>query len=78
MIAKLRLSPSAAVGAPTEHRTRHETHEAWREGDHDDLVLAVAMACWCGERYMKKLDSLPRPGTIADEGVPVNVVGYRS
>jgi hypothetical protein len=25
------------------------TFEAWREGDHDDLVLAVAMACWVGE-----------------------------
>jgi hypothetical protein len=45
-----------------------------REGDHDDLVLAVAMACWTGERYMEKLDSLPRPGIIADDGVPVNVI----
>ena len=24
----------------------HDSYEAWREGDHDDLVLAVAMACW--------------------------------
>src|SRR5262249_19043086 len=23
-----------------------ETFEAWRERDHDDLVLAVALACW--------------------------------
>ena len=30
--------------------TGHDSYEAWREGDHDDLVLAVAMACWCGER----------------------------
>jgi hypothetical protein len=28
----------------------HETFEAWREGDHDDLVLAVALACWWAER----------------------------
>jgi hypothetical protein len=27
----------------------HETFEAWRERDHDDLVLAVAMAVWLGE-----------------------------
>ncbi len=27
----------------------NETFEAWREGDKDDLVLAVAMACWVGE-----------------------------
>jgi hypothetical protein len=55
--------------------TSHDSYEAWREGDHDDLVLAVAMACWCGERYLRKLDSLPRPGIIATEGVPTNVIG---
>jgi hypothetical protein len=27
----------------------HETFEAWRERDHDDLVLAVALAAWLGE-----------------------------
>jgi len=30
-------------------RTGHDTYEAWREGDHDDLVLALAMACWFAE-----------------------------
>ena len=24
----------------------NETFESWRERDHDDLVLAVALACW--------------------------------
>lgn len=24
----------------------HESYAAWREGDHDDLVLALAIACW--------------------------------
>jgi hypothetical protein len=24
----------------------NEQYEAWREGSHDDLVLAVALACW--------------------------------
>ena len=57
--------------------TGHDSYEAWREGDHDDLVLAVAMACWCGERYLRKEDSLPRPGVIATEGVPVNTLGRR-
>jgi hypothetical protein len=57
--------------------TGHDSYEAWREGDHDDLVLAVAMACWCGERYLTKLDSLPRPGVLAQEGVPINVLGER-
>jgi hypothetical protein len=44
--------------------TGHDSYEAWREGDHDDLVLAVAMACWSGERYLIKRTSLPRPSLI--------------
>jgi len=54
--------------------TGHDSYEAWREGDHDDLVLAVAMACWCGERYLRKDDSLPRPGQLAQE-VSATVIG---
>jgi hypothetical protein len=30
--------------------TGHDTYGAWREGTHDDLLLAVACALWCGER----------------------------
>lgn len=28
----------------------NERFEAWREGDHDDLVLATALVCWYGEQ----------------------------
>jgi hypothetical protein len=28
----------------------HDTYEAWREADHDDLVLAVSLACWLNEK----------------------------
>ncbi len=28
----------------------HDTYEAWREGAHDDTVLATALACWFGEK----------------------------
>ena len=28
--------------------TAHDSYEAWREGDHDDLVLSVALSCWSG------------------------------
>jgi hypothetical protein len=28
----------------------NETFGAWRDGQHDDLVLAVALACWLAER----------------------------
>jgi hypothetical protein len=29
----------------------NETFGVWREGTHDDLVLAVALACWWAERH---------------------------
>lgn len=29
----------------------NDTYEAWREGDHDDLVLSLALGCWYSERY---------------------------
>jgi hypothetical protein len=37
-----------------------ETFEAWRERDHDDLVLATCLACWAGERFLKPCE-LPEP-----------------
>jgi len=30
--------------------TAHDSYGPWREGQHDDLVLATAVACWYGER----------------------------
>jgi hypothetical protein len=35
--------------------TAHDSYGAWREGTHDDLVLAVALALWKGMR-----DARPR------------------
>lgn len=29
--------------------TAHDSYSAWREGIHDDLMFAVALACWLGE-----------------------------
>jgi hypothetical protein len=34
--------------------TKHDSYEAWRESIHDDLVLAVAMACWYGEYQLEQ------------------------
>ena len=42
---------------------RQETLESWREGRHDDLVLAVAVAAWLGEQ------ALTAPGEGPDEPV---------
>ena len=33
----------------------NETFEGWRERDHDDMVLAVALAAWVGEHALKQL-----------------------
>ena len=30
---------------------KNDTYEAWREGDHDDLVFSLAMACWYAVRF---------------------------
>jgi hypothetical protein len=32
----------------SESRTGRDPYEHWRESDHDDLVLAAALACWKG------------------------------
>jgi hypothetical protein len=36
--------------------TSHDSYGAWRDGEHDDLVLATAIACWHGDRRPKPLD----------------------
>jgi hypothetical protein len=42
--------------------TGNDTLEAWRERPHDDLVLAVAVAAWQGERYRPfRLESFGPP-----------------
>jgi hypothetical protein len=37
----------------------HATYEAWRQGQHDDLVFALALACWRA-RYTEKRQPLVR------------------
>lgn len=41
----------------------NDTFEAWRERDHDDCVLAVALACWAGETLKLRRWSI---GGLAD------------
>jgi hypothetical protein len=38
-------------------KTAHISFEHWREGDHDDLVLACALACW-GAMSPRRLQAL--------------------
>ena len=37
-------------------------HDSWGGRDHDDLVLALAVACWLGERAMPRLAAAPPDG----------------
>ena len=37
-------------------RTAHDSYSHWREGDHDDLVLSVAMAAWMRQFWNRQLD----------------------
>ena len=40
-------------------RAGNDTYEAWRESDHDDLVLAAAMAAWFGEKKLHSILKVP-------------------
>ena len=44
--------------------TGHASYGSRREGEHDDLVLAVAMACWRAKNYVQwdLHGSQPLPG----------------
>ena len=35
--------------------TVHDSYSAWREDEHDDLVLSAALAAWYGEHAPKKV-----------------------
>jgi hypothetical protein len=52
---KLKLAPTLQAEMQNfkvkiNPETAHDSYSAWRESDHDDLVLAVALAAWYGER----------------------------
>jgi len=39
----------------------HEAYEAWREGQHDDLVLALALALWRARGSVRRQIGVPTP-----------------
>ena len=47
-------------------KTSHDSYEAWREGDHDDLVLSVALAAW-GASKIPQPTSIPAIVTTPDK-----------
>jgi hypothetical protein len=42
-------------------KTAHDSYEHWRESDHDDLVLATALACWGATRQKGTLVMFRKP-----------------
>lgn len=52
--------------------TAHDSYGAWREGTHDDLVLAVALACWRGEWMPRGAQEWP----VIKGGLPIKTKGY--
>ena len=58
--------------------TGNDSYEAWRESDHDDLVLAVAMSCWWLEQFVARQAQEPAYSTGKDRHVRVEQRrGYR-
>jgi hypothetical protein len=47
-------------------KTAHDSYEHWRDSDHDDLVLACALACWWARRGAR----LPTPTARRPKGAP--------
>jgi len=64
----------SAFKAKINVATGSESFEAWREKDHDDLVLAVAMPAWYAEKAVIEFGPPEKPGrSIADEGIDAGV-----
>ena len=42
-------------------KTAHDSYEHWRESDHDDLVLATALACWWASQRRSVLRVVAKP-----------------
>jgi hypothetical protein len=49
-------------------KTAHDSYEHWRESDHDDLVLATALACWQATRRRSVLRMVDMQGRVRSFG----------
>jgi hypothetical protein len=61
--------------------TAHDSYSAWREADHDDLVLSVALACWYAETAAPKpmpILMFPRPTPDQLRTPPWRISSYGS
>lgn len=49
-LAKIIQGEMSVFSLKTNPVTLHDTYGAWREGEHDDCILACSIACWYAER----------------------------
>jgi hypothetical protein len=54
-LAKVLAREMATFKVKINVATGSESFEAWRERDHDDLILSVALACWYASRPPRTL-----------------------
>lgn len=47
--------------------TADTSYEAWRESDHDDLVLSVALGTWAGQELLHTLEYVRAPGMLVSD-----------
>lgn len=53
---------------------RNETYAAWRENEHDDILLALSLAVWYGSRHPPQEPGPPSGKTVFD-GLPPGTFG---
>jgi hypothetical protein len=62
-------------------RTRHESYEAWRSADHDDLVFALCLVAWWALKREKASEIAPYPPVaiagVRRLGMPASTIGKR-
>ncbi|RJE46819.1 hypothetical protein A7K50_12400 [Dehalobacter sp. MCB1] len=56
--------------------TAHDSYSAWREADHDDLVLSVALAAWHGEHREPETTTISIGPGIGPRPYVSPVMGY--
>lgn len=52
----------------------HDSYESWRERDKDDLVLAIALACWYATWYAARHKPLPPVAPVYGSGSAINPI----
>jgi hypothetical protein len=54
-----------------------DQYGVWREGEHDDLVLALALAVWYAERLPQRMRITKRPEPSAEEREQLRAASHR-